>query len=295
MSFFESFQKIYFYFIIIINIILFLYIIFTILIPKSKIIRHPHDIFSTHITFIESHRGVVKEIFQNTLESFSRAIKYNIEALETDVWLTKDNVSVLYHGYQNGSFLEGYYDHPGKVIDLTYDELSTYRTINDSLQMPKLSEAMKLTKNKIFMNLEIKDPRIDLVFPHIIKLIEKYNFFEQISLSSFHHGYYNKIEEYNKNNKKNLIFGFLYHKDEPEIFYDFTKRGNSLNIYWENTSKEVCDKAHKNGMAVLAWFKLIDEENDEIYRELIQNGVDVICSNEPVKAKKFRDNYFKKK
>ena len=107
------------------------------------------------------------------------------------------------HGGDNGD-LEGYYDHPGNVPDLTWDELSTFRTIEDNLTMPRLIDVMELTKNKIFMNLEIKDPRADLVFPYIVELIEEYDYFDQISLSSFHHEYYDKIEEYNNNHEKKL-------------------------------------------------------------------------------------------
>ena len=70
------------------------------------------------------------------------------------------------------------------------------------------------------------------------------------------------------------------------------KKFISLNLYWLYASKSVCDKAHKNGIAVMAWFLSNERENDEIYKKLIENGVDVICSNDPVKAKKFRDNYY---
>ena len=257
---------------------------------QTKIIRHPQDIFNRHETFIEAHRGVNREIFQNTLEAFSRAIQYDIESFETDVWLTKDNVLVLIHGGDMGN-LEGYYDHPGNVTDLTWDELSTYRTIEDNLTMPRLSDAMKLTKNKIFMNLEIKDPRVDLIFPYIINLIEEYDFFDQIALSSFNHEYYNKILEYNDNHEKKLVFGFIYHKNETNIF-DFTKKGHTLNVHWKDATKEVCDLAHKNGMAVQSWFSLTDEEGSQIYNQLIKNGVDAICCNSPLLAKKYRDNYF---
>lgn len=63
--------------------------------------RHSQDIFSrSHKTFIEAHRGVVKEVFQNTLESFQKVLKYNIESLETDAWLSKDKVLILLHGSQ---------------------------------------------------------------------------------------------------------------------------------------------------------------------------------------------------
>ena len=63
-------------------------------------------------------------------------------------------------------------------------------------------------------------------------------------------------------------------------------------MYWSDETKEVCDKAHKNGMAVIAWLRLADGENTEIYKQLINNGVDAICGNVPLLARKFRDNYY---
>jgi glycerophosphoryl diester phosphodiesterase len=279
--------------IILTTLLLSLKIILRVIIKTSydvKIKRYPQDIFISHKLFIESHAGLNKEIFQNTLESFSKAIEYNIESLETDVWLTKDKVLVLVHGSIEGDLGE-YFDHSGNVMNLTWNELSKFRTIQDNLTMPKLSDALKLIKNKIFLNLEIKDPRVDLVFPYIIKEIEKYDFFEQISLSSLYHGYYEKIKEYNKNNDQNIVFGFVYKRNQSQNF-DYSKKGSSLNIYFKDATKEVCDKAHQNGMAVLAWIRMKDKEDYNLYRRLADNGVDVICCNDPVSAKKFRDNLY---
>ena len=187
--------------------------------------------------------------------------------------------------------MTNFYNHSGIVTNLTWDELQKYRTIKDNLKMPSLKEVLKLTKNKILMNLEIKDPRNNLVFPHIIKLVEKFHFFNQISISSFHHYYYNNVEEYNKKHKKKLVFGFIYNKGNNGSF-EYNKQGHSLNIYWSDVTKKVCNKAHKNGMAVLAWFSISDEENNAKYKKLIDNGVDAICSNFPLLAKNFRDEYY---
>ena len=90
---------------IIITLLLSLKIILSVIIKYSndeKIKRYPQDIFMSHKLFIESHAGLNKEIFQNTLESFSKVIENNIESLETDVWLTKDKVLVLAHGSNEG-------------------------------------------------------------------------------------------------------------------------------------------------------------------------------------------------
>ena len=51
-------------------------------------------------------------------------------------------------------------------------------------KMPLLEEIMKITKGKIFMNLEIKDEQ-DEVWEKIEDLIEKYKYYDQISISSF--------------------------------------------------------------------------------------------------------------
>ena len=259
-------------------------------INNERLFRHPQDIFSNHQTFVESHRGVNREIFQNTLQAVERAIQYGVESFETDVWLSKDNVPVILHGGSLGS-LDGFYDHSGYVTTLTWEELSTYRTIEDNLPMPRLQDMMELTKDKIFMNLEIKDPWVDIVFEHVVKLIEQYDYFDQIAISSFHHDYYKKIVKYNQEKGKELIFGFLYNKNTQSKF-DYTKKGNSLNIYYTDATKEVCDKAHQNGMAIQAWFGMEEEESTVIYKELIKNGADIIWTNMPLLAKKYRDNYY---
>ena len=58
------------------------------------------------------------------------------------------------------------------------------------------------------MNLEIKDWRVDLVFPKVIELIEKYDYFDQIAISSFNHQYYQKIAAFNQNNALGKNFTF---------------------------------------------------------------------------------------
>ena len=153
------------------------------------------NILANNQTIIESHRGINREIFENTLEAFYRAINYGIESLETDVWLSKDNVLVIYHGFGDKGDLEPLYNERGNITDKTWKELSSYRTKYDDLKMPKLKDVLILAKNRIFLNLEIKDPRADLVWPRLIKLIEKYDFFDQIILSSFFFEYYDKIKE----------------------------------------------------------------------------------------------------
>ncbi len=254
--------------------------------------RRSTDIFSNKM-LIEGHRGVYKEIFQNTMESFSKAIEYDIDCIETDVWMTKDKVLVLVHGSGPWGRLKKFYNVSRSVTNLTWKQISKYRSVKDKLKMPKLEDLLKLAKNKIIINLEIKDPRIDIVFPKITKLIEKYDFHDQIFFTSFFNEYYNKTVQYNKKKRKNIIFQFAYRENVTYSQFDFNKKGNIMSIYWKNITKEICDKAHANGMAVSASLRF-DKESARIYKKLIEDGVDAISVNEPSFAKKYRDFYYKK-
>ena len=262
----------------------------------SLLKRKAFDEFKPHKVFIEAHRGVNLEKFQNTKEAILLTIKHGLDSFETDVWLTKDNVLVLIHGGFMGD-ISKYYNANYKVVNTEWEKLSKVRTKRDNLYMPKLEEVMQLTKNKIFMNLDIKDPRSDLVFPEIIKLIEKYDYFDQISLSSFNHRYFDKVTEYNANNKygKKIAFGFIYGGGSHSWMYRYHKRNNSLNLLWTKINKHVCDKAHANGMAVLAWFYMGITETEQILKHLFDSGIDILCTNDPIKAKKFRYYYYKNK
>ena len=260
---------------------------------KSGLSRQSFDIFKlNHKIFIDGHRGVNREFFQNTYLTFKRAIQYNIDVVESDVWLSADNIPVIFHGGGDGN-ISGFYNGTGSVKNYTIKELKKYRSIEDNQPMPLLEEVFKMCKNKIFINIEIKDNRYDIVFNEIIKLLEKYDMFNQIQISSFHHYYYNKIKNYNLNHKKKIEFGFLYTNNSTSRF-KYNYPNCTLNILYTDVSENVIKNAHKNKMAVLAWFQMGVNEDIKIYKKLFQLGVDGIITNVPNLLKLFRDQYYQK-
>lgn len=254
--------------------------------------RNSHDIFKkNHITYIESHRGFNKIYPQNTIPAFKEAINNSIDGIELDIWLTKDHVPVVVHG-QIGGYLYNFYDTIWKINSLTLNEVKKLRTINGNEKMPTLEEVLIICKNRIFLNIEIKDKNINKMFPILINLLEKYNMINEVHISSFTHGYYKLIKKYNEQHENKIEFGFLYYPIFMINWFKFNYPNCSLNIYYKDVTKDLVEKAHKNGMAVLAWFKMNDEENNNIYKSLFDNGVDSIITNYPIEAKKFRDEYF---
>lgn len=113
-----------------------------------------------------AHRGsVTKDIKDNSLESFKRAIESDCYiGIETDIRVTKDNVYILYHD----SLFKG------KLVKNTL-----YREFKEE-GILRLSDLLKMKTDKIML-LEIKDFDIDI--DAFLKFLDKYK--RNIYLMSF--------------------------------------------------------------------------------------------------------------
>ena len=264
---------------------------------SNKFQRHSFDIFKKpHKIFIEGHRGVNRECLQNTIESFKQSIKYNLDSIELDIWLTKDNIPIVMHGGLKGSLYEfikyiGFFYFPK---DLTLEEFSKLEIGESGQNIPTLEQVLDLCKNTIFINIELKDPNINETFNQVIKLLEEKKMLNQIAISSFNINYYDLILKYNLKHEEKIEFGKIYDSSLFPFFkkFDCDLKNISLNIYHKEITKEIVDSAHEKGNAVMAWFKMKDKENEDIYKRLFDCGIDVICCNEPNKAKEYRDNKY---
>lgn len=263
----------------------------------TKLKRNAFDVFDpirqSNYTFIEGHRGVNRELEQNTLISFQKSIEYNLDSIELDVWLTQDKVPVIIHAGDLGEIEENT-NGKGKINQIPSQAFQGIQSIKMNQTIPTLEEVMRLCKDKIFVNIEIKDNSLNEAFSQIIKLVEKYEMHNQIAISSFNHGYYELVQNYIRNKGKISEFGLLYDEyftviGSANTPFAWNISGVSYNIYQKDVSFEFVEKAHKNGNSVMAWFKMTDEENEKVYERLMRSGVDVICCNEPTKAIEYRN------
>jgi glycerophosphoryl diester phosphodiesterase len=240
--------------------------------------------------FVESHRGCNKIEPENTIAAFRLAIEIGCDSIELDVWLTKDKVPIVIHGKKTGEIDETT-NGCGRVNNLTYDEISKFRTIKDEA-IPTLKEVFLLCKNKIFINVEIKDTNYSECFEKILEIINEQEMKNQLAISSFKHQYWEEIKKCNEN----IEFGFLYEPEDQEdlnsLIFDSEKRNSTINIYYKEVSQELVKKAHDSNIAVHCWFKMNDEETEEIFRNLFSCGVDVVCTNSPDIALKIREEIF---
>ena len=104
-----------------------------------------------------AHRAFHKNAPENSSKSIQDAIAANIDIAEIDIRTTKDSVLVLMHD----DYIDRTTTGKGLLKDYTYCQLQEFNLkINDSVtsyKVPKLSDILVLAKDKIILNLDLKD------------------------------------------------------------------------------------------------------------------------------------------
>ena len=137
------------------------------------------DLFNTQIEkqkdgtprdhiFIVAHRantyyGYLNAVPDNSIPGIECAIKYGADMVELDIRPTKDNVLVLMHNASIDATTTG----KGNLNNFTYEELmqfdmkkngKVYRDADGkTVKVPTLEEALLACKDKIYINLDVKD------------------------------------------------------------------------------------------------------------------------------------------
>ena len=127
----------------------------------------------------------------------------------------------------------------------------------------------------------------------IQELIEKYEYYDQISICSFNHKFYEKVEKYNNEYNRKIVFGFLmFNVSNLENFSannQITLEASFLRAY-----PRIVELAHKRGLTVGVWFvnfyNIIKEPTQ--YNYLFEIGVDVIITDYPIRVKNQLDQYY---
>lgn len=132
----------------------------------EKILAEINDPNSQYIAVI-SHRGDWRNYPENSIPAIESIIKMGVDMMELDVKMTRDSVLVLMHDKTIDRMTNG----KGKVSDITYDSLMTFRmkrahnVTTDSLRVPTLREAFLCCKDRILIN-------VDHAYPYYKEIVE---------------------------------------------------------------------------------------------------------------------------
>lgn len=242
-----------------------------------------------------AHRGFSGVAPENTIASFKKAIEVNADMIELDVSLSKDNIPVVIHDQTVNRTTNG----KGKVSEFTLSELkkldagSWFKPEFSEEKIPSLEEVIRLVKDKIMLNIEIKSYSVKKsseqsgIEYQVVKLIEKYDIGSQVLISSFSKLAVKRIRELNPDIPVALLHRFTINK--PLI-----KNYDNIGIYSFNQgkrffSKKTMNLIHKTGIKLNLY--TVNQERE--MKKFVKFGVDGIITNYPDKLIQVMDELIK--
>eukprot|EP00347_Sterkiella_histriomuscorum_P002298 403368694 len=255
---------------------------------------------------IQGHRGGFKP--ENTMASFKQAVEHGLDAIELDVWLTKDGHLIVIHGGDNGE-LNHHFELP--QIEYIFDKTLEEMLILDAghtHQVPTLTSVIDLIasqnqtkRGSLIMNIEVKAPHnrdIKVNYDYIRSIQKVYEAIRSFQaenhcmVSSFDSDILAELERLNLINNTDIksmyLYNFYEHLElpEPDIY---ANKGHGVNISSTKMTREVIQHCHKNGKLVGVWINSeAFFEDDKFYENAILLGVDFICTDYPLQAAKIR-------
>lgn len=97
------------------------------------------------------HRGAKAHVAENTLESISKALEFNVDAIELDVHRCKTGELVVIHDFTLDRTTNG----SGEVSRKSWTKLQSL-TIEEKYKIPLLTEVLDLIEGKCSINIELK-------------------------------------------------------------------------------------------------------------------------------------------
>ena len=227
--------------------------------------------------YTEGHRGFCALYPENTLLSFEKAIELGVDAVEFDVWLSKDKVPVLMHD-GNPVRTCGVNSHLRKMtlaeikqLDPCYEEKFGDQ-FKGKVQVPTLRELLELVKAKkpsLKLGVEIKEyteENVDLT----VAMLKEFGMFEQCWFYAFN----GRIIRYLKENYGARTMGYPdFQMAEFDGYDAYDEIGLSLKI----VTSEVCGIFLKKGLPV----HMYCADNEADVRLFMAKGADLITANDP--------------
>jgi glycerophosphoryl diester phosphodiesterase len=254
---------------------------------------------------IHGHRGSRGDFPENTLSAFKHSIENNIEFIELDLQITKDDEIVIYHDKNINTEICNGVSRP--IKELLLKEIKDYdcgskKNINFPNQqtvplekIPTFIEFINMVQSqyknkKIKMNIEIKteksldtDSEVYHFSNTLIKLLHKYNITGDVIVQSFDV----RALKYVKEIDSTITRSYLIEEKLPniDILINTSKKlgVKIISPDYKLIDKKIVKKLQENGFEVLPW-----TINDiSALKQNIEYGVDGIITDYPIQTRDY--------
>ena len=223
----------------------------------------------------EGHRGYCAKYPENTLVSFRAALTAGVDAMEFDVWLSKDGVPVIMH--DGNAWRTCGVDR--KLQDMTLEEIKALdagKKFDEKFageQVPTLREVLQLARElrpDIMLGVEIKQ-YTEETCDKTVAMLKEFGFFDTCIFYCFS----TRVIKYLKQRHQARTMGypdFQMSEFEPDSYSYYDEIGLNMRIM----RSEIFDVYRRKGFKMHMY--CADTEQD--VREAIEKGASLITANE---------------
>ncbi len=237
------------------------------------------DLLESNRVLVIGHRGAFYEAPENTMLSFRKAVELGADMIEFDVRMCKSGEIVVIHDADVRRTSDG----EGFVREMTLEELRKL-DFGEGERIPTLEEVLKFAKDRVYVNIEIKEP--DIV-EKVVKLVEKHDMVESVIISSFYHHALLKVKEVNP---AILTAPLFMHRPVSAKSLANESKSNGLHPFLEFIDDEMIKEAKSESLFVNVW--TVDDPED--MRKFVNMGVSGIITNDVSTARKIVDELTEK-
>jgi glycerophosphoryl diester phosphodiesterase len=238
---------------------------------------HSHQSRNRPLVF--AHRGANREAFENTRGAFDKALAYAIDGIETDVQLSRDEITVLWHDrFLNKIGLDGKH-----IDDFDYHQLKTLiHPESDSEGLMTLQDFLAAYRARCRLLIEVKNRGWEAVSRHQLKIRQTLDLIGQnpeqcIMVSSFNLASLEYAHQYQPG------FPLIYNFETDQTFADaqslFSTHAflHGLCLPIENLDHEMVELLREQSKCVAVYTCNSEAE----ITKALQLGVDILISDLP--------------
>lgn len=219
------------------------------------------------------HRGAWGYAPENTIHSFQKALEFNVDMIELDVYQCKSGEIVVSHYPRLEVATEGF----GSIKNKTLNELRQIDA-GDGQGIPTLRDVLDIMNAEVGVHIELKrrdtaEPVADIIDEYVQNHGWDYSDF---LVSSFYPHAISAFKEECSNVKTAAnIFGL---RLDYWLFKHLTDI-DVVNIHGSTLTQRFVDRAKEDGYEVYTW--TITEPRDGHFKRIRSLGVDGIAANCP--------------
>ncbi len=252
-----------------------------------EILKEFHNPNSKKI-LVAAHRAMHTKYPENSLDAYKHSIENGIDIIETDIRTTKDGKLILLHDSTIDRITNG----RGNVTDYTYAELQKFDLYDRygtgrTFKIPLVENAFKIAKDKIMLDLDLKDVSIK----QLVNLVHKTNMEEQVI---FFDSDFAVLDSVLLMDSTLILMPRAHSLDETNKIIN-RYHPEVIHIDKSFYSKEVVDIIKKSGARV--WINALGKTDieafggnvDKAYGELLKGGANIIQTDLPLILKTYLD------